>query len=77
MKMKNCRINDATGAVARFIAIQKEYAINPSVTRIRLYLEAIRSILPTVKEVYIMKDNGEVLKFLPLDGSALTTEPTK
>jgi hypothetical protein len=24
-----------------------------------------------------MKDNGEVLKFLPLDGSALTTEPTK
>lgn len=71
---KQERVNDATGAVARFIAIQKEYAINPSVTRIRLYLEAIRSILPGVKEVYIMNDNGDVLKFLPLDGNAITTE---
>lgn len=67
---KQERINDATGAVARFIAIQKEYAINPSVTRTRLYLEAIRSILPGVKEVFIMKDNGDVLKFLPMDSAA-------
>jgi modulator of FtsH protease HflK len=66
---KQERINDATGAVARFIAIQKEYAINPDVTRIRLYLEAIRTILPGVKEIYIMNDEGNVLKFLPLDGS--------
>jgi membrane protease subunit HflK len=65
---KQERINDATGAVARFSAIQKEYAMNPSVTRTRLYLEAIRSILPGVKEVYIMNDKGEVLKFLPLTG---------
>lgn len=69
---KQERINDATGAVARFSAIQKEYAINPDVTRTRLYLEAIRDILPGVKEIYIMGDKGDVLKFLPLDSTALT-----
>ncbi len=66
---KQERINDATGAVARFLAIQKEYATNKAITRTRLYLEAIRTLLPGVKEVYIMKDNGDVLKFLPLNGT--------
>lgn len=73
---KQERINDATGAVARFIAIQKEYAMNPTVTRTRLYLEAIRSILPGVKEIYIMSDKGEILKFLPMDGAVPTVAPT-
>jgi modulator of FtsH protease HflK len=68
---KQERINDATGAAARFISIQKEYALNPDVTRTRMYLEAIRSILPNVKEIYIMNDQGNILKFLPLDGSEL------
>jgi modulator of FtsH protease HflK len=66
---KQERINDATGAVARFIAIQKEYAINPDVTRTRLYLEAIRSILPSVKIIYVMNDQGDILKFLPMDSA--------
>ena len=73
---KQERINDATGAVARFIAIQKEYAINPSVTRTRLYLEAIKILLPDVKQVYIMQDNGDVLKFLPMTGSVADAVPT-
>ncbi len=65
---KQQRINEAQGDAARFLSIQKEYAANPAVTRTRLYLEAIKTILPQVKEVYIMNDNGEVLKFLPMSG---------
>lgn len=64
---KQQRINEAKGDAARFLSIQKEYATNPGVTKTRLYLEAIKTILPQVKEVYIMNDSGEVLKFLPLD----------
>jgi membrane protease subunit HflK len=73
---KQERINDATGAVARFIAIQKEYAINPSVTKTRLYLEAIKILLPGVKQVYIMQDTGDVLKFLPMTGTIANAVPT-
>jgi modulator of FtsH protease HflK len=72
---KQERINDATGAVARFLAIQKEYATNKEITRTRLYLEAIRTLLPGVKEVYIMSDNGDVLKFLPLTGTTAGLTP--
>lgn len=73
---KQERINDATGAVARFSAIQKEYILNPQVTRTRLWLEAIRSFLPGVQEIYIMSDKGDVLKFLPLTGLSGTTDST-
>ncbi len=68
---KEQRINEAQGDASRFLAIQKEYAANPSVTRTRLYLEMIRSVLPQVKEVYIMSDNGDVLKFLPMTGETV------
>lgn len=67
---KQQRINEAKGDAARFLSIQKEYASNPDVTKTRLYLEAIKTILPQVKEIYIMNDNGEVLKFLPLDNAS-------
>lgn len=63
---KQQRINEAGGDAARFLSIQKEYAANPSVTRTRLYLEMIKSVLPKVKEVYIMNDSGDILKFLPI-----------
>lgn len=71
---KQQRINEATGDVARFSAIEQQYALNQKVTKTRLYLEAIKQVLPTVKEVYIMADNGQVLKFLPMDG---TLQPAK
>ena len=70
---KQQRINEAQGDAARFLSIQKEYAANPAVTKTRLYLEAIKTILPQVKEVYIMNDSGEVLKFLPLSEPATAT----
>lgn len=73
---KQQRINEAKGDVARFLAIQKEYQTNPEVTRTRLYLEAIKTVLPQVKEVYIMSEDGDVLKFLPLTGTSSTNAGT-
>jgi modulator of FtsH protease HflK len=73
---KQERINDATGAVARFIAIEQQYSLSPEVTRTRLYLEAIRAILPGVQQIYILNDTGDVLKFLPLDALSPTPQPT-
>jgi membrane protease subunit HflK len=64
---KQQRINEATGVAARFLSIQKEYSTNTAVTKTRLYLEVIKSILPGVKEIFIMNDNGDVLKFLPME----------
>ena len=46
---KQQRINEATGLASRFDAVQKEYAANPSVTKTRMYLEAIKAVLPGVK----------------------------
>ncbi|MDD4327007.1 MAG: FtsH protease activity modulator HflK [Eubacteriales bacterium] len=67
---KQQRINEAEGDTSRFLAIQKEYAANTEVTKTRLYLEMIKAVLPQVKEVYIMSDDGDVLKFLPIsDGN--------
>ncbi len=73
---KQKRINDATGEVSRYIAIQKEYALNPSVTKTRLYLEMVKSVLPNINEIFIMNDNGDVLKFLPMDGTTTNTQTT-
>ena len=48
------RINNSKGDVERFLAIQKEYAAAPEVTRTRLYLESINRVLPKAgKKVYI------------------------
>ncbi len=52
---KDVRINEAFGNRERFLAIYNEYQNYPDITRSRMYLEAIRSILPGVT-VYV--DNG-------------------
>lgn len=62
------RINEAEGDVARYLAIQAEYAKEQSITRTRLYLEMIRQVMPQLKSVTIV-DDGDTLKFLPIGGS--------
>ena len=48
------RVNKAEGEVKRFLAIQKEYARAPRVTRTRIYLETMGKILPRAgKKVFI------------------------
>ena len=68
---KTRRINEAEGEVARYLAIQAEYAKNKSITKTRLYLEMIQEVLPQLKSVTIV-DGDDTIKFLPIGDSALT-----
>lgn len=62
------RTNTARGDVARFNALLTEYRKAPEVTRRRLYLETMREMLPTVKQVYVFdaEQPSSVLPFLDL-----------
>ena len=62
---KQERINEATGQVARFNAMYEEYIKNPTVTKQRMFYEAMEEVLPDL-ELIIDSSNG-VQKILPLD----------
>ena len=71
--LKQKRINEGVEAVAMFEAMYAEYALNPEITRSRMYYEAIAGILPGVK-VYINTGNSEdVQMLLPLESIVETT----
>ncbi len=63
--IKESRIAEAKGQVARFNEMFSEYIKNPEITKTRLYYEAMEEVLPGLK-VYIDNGNG-VLKMLPLN----------
>ena len=65
--LKQKRINEALQQVAMFEAMYKEYALNPSITRSRMYYEALSEILPGVK-VYVNTGSGSNMQMLlPLE----------
>ena len=65
--LRQKRINEATQQVAMFEAMYAEYALNPNITRSRMYYETISEILPDVK-LYINTGNGaNVQTLLPLE----------
>ena len=70
---KQERINEATGQVARFNAMYEEYIKNPTITKQRMFYEAMEEVLPDL-ELIIDSSNG-VQKILPLD-SFFGTEGT-
>ena len=71
--LKQKRINEGLEAVAMFEAMYAEYALNPEITRSRMYYEAIAGILPGVK-VYINTGSSEdVQMLLPLESMVETT----
>ena len=70
---KQERINEATGQVARFNAMYEEYIKNPTVTKQRMFYEAMEEVLPDL-ELIIDSSDG-VQKILPLD-SFFETEGT-
>lgn len=74
--LKQKRINEAVEQVAMFNAMYEEYALNPAITRSRMYYEAISEILPGVKLYINTSSDGEVDMLLPLEslvGSGTTT----
>ncbi|MDP6452714.1 MAG: FtsH protease activity modulator HflK [SAR202 cluster bacterium] len=57
----------AEGQAARFLSILEEYKKAPSVTRQRLYLEAMEGILPGITKYVVSEEaGGGLLQFLPL-----------
>lgn len=58
------RVNRAKGEVARFTAMYEEYAKAPEVTRRRIYLETMSTILPKVEKKIILDKNAQGI--LPL-----------
>jgi membrane protease subunit HflK len=64
---KQEKVADATGESARFLAVLAEYRKSKNVTRQRLYLEAMETILPGITKYIIDGDSGgNLLQFLPL-----------
>jgi membrane protease subunit HflK len=58
------RVNRAQGEASRFNALYAAYTLAPEVTRKRLYLEAMASVLPRVENKIIL--DGDMKGVLPL-----------
>ena len=65
--LKQKRINEALEQVAMFTAMYEEYALNPEITRSRMYYEAISEILPGVKLFINTSGSDDVQMLLPLE----------
>lgn len=74
---KVARIQQAQGEVEVFKKLYDQYKNNKEITRQRLVLETLETVLPNAK-IYIMNDDGETLKYLPLQPQqSLTTPPAQ
>lgn len=71
---KVARVQQATGDVALFDKLYLEYDNNPEVTKQRIVMETLESVLPNAK-LYIMNDDGGTMKYLPLDGLQTAVPP--
>ena len=62
---REVRINEARAQVAVFEAMYAEYLVNPDMTRLRMYYEAMEDVLPGIK---VIIDYGDgTTKLLPLE----------
>jgi len=69
------RINRAKGDASRFMSQQKEYEKARDVTRRRLYLEAMKELLPKLGPKFIFDSNqNNILPFLNLNGNQNSLE---
>jgi membrane protease subunit HflK len=60
-------IDKAKGETSRFLQTLKEYTKAPEITRKRLYLETMESVLSNSSKVLIKVKQGNSLMYLPLD----------
>ncbi|CAN5880220.1 FtsH protease activity modulator HflK [soil metagenome] len=58
---------EAEGDASRFVQILVEYEKAPQITRERLYLEAMESVLANAPKVLLDTEGGNNLVYLPLD----------
>ncbi len=63
------RINEAEGDAARFNALYEEYIKAPEVTKRRIYIETLQTVLPNIRSKIIIDERtNNVLPLLNLDG---------
>lgn len=60
---KEARIAEAEGQVARFNAMYEQYALNPLITKQRLFYETVEKVLGDAK---VIIDDGDTQKVYPL-----------
>ena len=62
------RVNRAKGEANRFVSVLTEYQRAPDVTRKRLYLEALNTMLPAAKSIYIVdSEQKAMIPWMSLD----------
>jgi membrane protease subunit HflK len=64
---KQSTIAEATGEAERFNKVYVEYKLAPEVTRERIYLDTIESVMESSTKVMIDVEGGNNLLYLPLD----------
>ena len=62
------RVKGSEGDVARYLKLLAEYKTSKEVTRKRLLLETMETILPRLDKVYVMDKEGNILPLLQLEG---------
>ncbi|HXG27276.1 MAG TPA: FtsH protease activity modulator HflK [Nevskiales bacterium] len=60
-------VERAKGEADRFVALSAEYERAPQVTRKRLYLDAMESVLANTSKIVVDSDSGNQLLYLPVD----------
>jgi len=64
------RINEAEGDVARFSALLTEYTKAPEVTRRRIYVETLQTVLPSIRsKVIVDSQTHNILPLMNLDAA--------
>lgn len=74
-------IANAKGEVAQFNEVYAKYKNNPEITRKRLLIETMESILASARHIYMVDDSSGALKLLSLNdtsspAAALVPQPT-
>jgi modulator of FtsH protease HflK len=73
---REAKVREATGTAKRFTALQEEYAKAKDVTRKRLYLETMETILPNANKIVMDELSGkQTVPYLPLEPVLPRREP--
>ena len=69
-------ISEAKGETSRFLAVLEEYKKAPEVTRKRLYIDAVESVMINSTKIMVDVPQGNSLMYLPLDRMTQNRMPT-
>ncbi len=72
--VKIARINEAEGQVVRFNEMYEEYIKFPTITKERMFYEAMEELLPNIK--IVIEGSSDTDTLLPLDDFSSTTSTT-